>query len=259
MPIIQDRYDIDYDTNLEYGRIPNLNAGNKFGYSTALGTSININNPSTWIDLWYPNTAREDVTSNFTPYFASDDAGDTSNTFVLYYLDSSGIEQTVTCTTDATNGQTAVSAGVTASEVYRAINTSTMSGNISIAKTSSFTSGEPTTATDLVAYIPAINNQTQQCMARVPSNKKRHIKRIYVSMLRINGSSGSMQGALLVKNGDGIWQTIREIHATSSYSYDRTVSGVVLDPNLDFKIQIRDISDTNTYVEGEIEYEDLLI
>lgn len=251
---------VSSDLDLAFGRFDGMATDSKIGYCEDAGTTIIMGTPSTWVDLWFPKIQRADFSGTFTPYLASSDSADTDKSITISYLDANGLEQEVTISTDASDGQTPVSLGVTATEVGRAWANDAITGDISIGQNNSFTSGAVTTTTsDLLAYIPAKDNQTQQCIFTVPANKRRNLKSVHLSMLRDNGAAGAVIAVLQTKETSGQWRTRRKILVTTSMECSRDLFGLILEPLTKLRIRVRDVSDNGTYIEADIRYEDLEI
>ncbi len=251
---------VDSELDLAFGKFDGMTEDSKFGYIEALGTSVVIGTPSTWNDLWASGGLRNVPSGTFTPYMASDDAADTDIPITWTYLDSSGYEQTVTVNTNASDGRTPVSLGVTAQEVYRGTTGSTLTGDVTVCTANNFSSGVPVSpTTQLLAKILARDGQTQICAGRVPVNKKRRIKSIFSACTLLSGGAGAVLAVFEVRPNGGAWQVKRPMMFTSYSDYDRVIRGIVLEPLTDFRIRIRDVSDNNTYIEATIDFDDLEI
>lgn len=242
------------------GRVGGVTGGDKFGYIAGLGTSIQIDSPSTWVDLWAYGGQRTSPTTSFTPYMASDDNTDTGIDITWVYQDADGVEQTVTVATDGSDGRTPVSLGVTATEVYRGWNASgtDLTGNISCVIENDFTNGVPDEQDEVVAHILAEDQQTQVLAARVPANRVLIPKgpvALHMAMLRNNGSAGSVNAVFQTRETGGVWRTREQILCTDSVPAELTLSGLVLTAGTDYRVRIRDVSDSATFVTGSFRFD----
>lgn len=252
---------IDTSLDLAFGSFSGMSEGNKFGYTADVGSSITLTDTGTWEDVWTYGGKRTSPTSSFTPYMASSDSADTDISVTWTYLDADGIEQTVTVNTDASDGQTPVSLGVTATEVYRGriSDSAAIAGAIGVATTNSFTAGVPTNQNEVLANINPNDRQTQVLAGRVPANKQRRVKYIHLSMLRDSGLAGSVIASFDTRLTGEDWISKRLILITNADPKSRYVSGLILPPSTDFRIRIRDVSSNGTYIEGSIDFDDLQV
>lgn len=229
----------------------------KFGYTVGLGTAIILGTPSTWVDLWAYGGLRTSPTTTFTPYMASTDSGDTDIDVVWTYLDAAGVEQSVTVATDATNGTTPVSLGVTAQELYRGSNASSTAlvGDVACATTNAFTAGSPTNQDEVLAVIPATDGQTQVLARRIPAGKQAVVRGINLYGTRRSGGAGSVSIVLEVRENGGVWLTERSYSLSTASPIRDNTAGLVLPPLADFRVRIRDVSDSGTDVSGSVVYD----
>lgn len=252
---------VDSSLDLAFGKFTGMSEGNKFGYSAGLTTAIQIGNSATWVDLWAYGGQRTSQTTIFTPYMASSNAADVSKEVTWEYLDENGLEQTVTVSTNALDGTTPVSLGVSATDITKGYisGASGCAGRLTVAINSGFVAGVPATQASVLAAITTGDNRTQLAMARVPANKRRRIKRLNCYMLRDNGSAGAVIAVFQKKESGGVWQTRENIFCTSAFAFSADQSDVILEPLTDFRVRIKDVSDNATYVAANIDYEDLEI
>lgn len=252
----------NFDSEVELGNIDNYFIDSKYGYIENLQNTIIRTDDNTWVDLWYYGGKRTVPTSTFTPYIASTDSLDTEVDIEFTYLDAAGDKQTGTIALDDTDAQTPVSLGVTATELTRMNITGIKDsvGTIAIATTNNFTAGDPDNQDEVLIAAGPFDNQSQVCADKVPSGIKRRITHIYLGILKDNGSATSVQAVFQTrKSGTSIWRTRRPLFTSNSAPYDRPVKGIILNSGDDYRIRIRDVSDTNTWVEGIVDYEDLTI
>lgn len=227
--------------------------GDKFGFIGPLSTSVTIGNPATWVDLWSYGGQRTSPTGTFTPFMASDNSADTNIPVTWTYLDASGYEQTMTASTNAADGTIPVSLGVVGQESFRGfISGSTdIAGDITLTTANNFTAGVPNAQSEVLAHIPQYDNQTQLCARRIPIDKRVKVTKINITLSRINGSAGSAQAVFQTRAPGGTWLTKRryQVSTTSAINKD---ANITLEPLSDFRVRIRDISDSNSYVSGDI-------
>ena len=204
-----------------------------------------------------------------TMYAASTDNSDTMD-LVVTYIDSSGAEQTATVTL---TGQTPVSLGDSGSFVNLAYTTGSAqeAGNITITNENNFTSGVPNDKTKVMAYIRAGWGKTKQSGYVSPTNVSSVVKRLYVSLARASGAPqgrdvggadvtvktrrelGSAEVHVRQRSaGQSVWSVSRDIHVTSSSTYDRAVA-IVLEPGDAIVGRCVNISDTDTNVAVEFD------
>ena len=236
------------------GRLGGVQRRNKFGYVTGLNATIVIGTPSSWVDLWYQSGQRAVQLFSFTPYMAST-AADTQD-ITVEYIDTNGYRQEVTV---ALTGTTPVSLGVTAVEVVRAYNSdnTTLTGQVDIATANNFTSGSADNQSEIVAVIPAADNQTQQLMDRVPVGKVFILETLRVEILRDNAGAASILAAFQIRVNGTTWRTISPLLVTSSAPTQVDLRGVVLTAETDFRVRIRDVGTNGTSVKGILSYHEV--
>ena len=241
------------DMDVALGNIPGVISGSKYGYSRGLTTVIDIATPSTWTDLWAYSGQRTSPTTTFTPYVASSSGSDTAKTVVFTYLDTAGEEMTVPVTL---NGQTPVSLGITAQELFTGENTgaSDLLGNVAVATTNNFTSGVPDNQNEVLVQMPVNDGRSQVLARRVPSNKQCVFGDCSLTLVRNNGSAASAELSLDVRKSGGVWQSRRPIGISTSEGFCENLSDIVLGPLSDFRVRIRDISDNTCIINGVVKY-----
>ena len=252
---------ISTEIDLALGRVGGMLSDARFGYLIDQGTSIDLGTPSTWVDLWSFGGQRATPLhgNTFTPYMASTASGDTDIPVTWTYLDADGVEREVTVNTDASDGQTPVSIGVTAQELYRGTieGDTDQTGNIAAGTASgSFSGGAPSQATAL-AQIPVNDNQSQMLISRVPAGKVRILDWVRIPIARASGADGSAHVVLQTREPGGVWKTRRPFLATTAVPVDRKIRGITLPELTDFRLRIRDVSDAATTIGGELDYYDV--
>jgi hypothetical protein len=234
------------------GSFPGIANGDKFGYIANVGSGITRATPASWVDLWAYGIARTPPSGTFTPFMASNDAGDTDVPIAWTYLDADGLTQTITVNTDASDGTTPVSFGVTATEVFRGVAGAARAGDVHVLSANDFTSGDPTDDADLVAHIPALDGKTQQLMGRVPADKRYYLEKLLVRMARESGAASSCEFVFETQEPGGIFITERPFFLSTGSPVDGDLSTVTLEPSANFRVRLRDVSDNNSYIGGSL-------
>ena len=239
------------------GRFGGVQADGKFGYASGLTTAIQIGTPSTWVDLWAYGGQRTTQTSSFTPYMASSDAGDTDIDISFTYLDASGYEQTVTVSTDASDGRTPVALGITALDVFTANNSDStdLAGNLYCTTINNYTNGVPDEQDEVLVVIPVNNGRSQVLARRIPVDKKCVINSMHFTLTRNNGSAASAEISFDVRQDGGVWQSRRPIGLSDAAAYDESGVGITLEPLSEFRVRIRDVSDNTCIINGTLDYD----
>ena len=234
------------------GRLGGVQERNKFGYVDGVGTAVQLADTGSWIDLWYYGGLRTSPTTSFTPYQASTSAADTGIPITYTYQDTGGDELTVTV---ETNGQTPVSLGVTATEVYRGVvddDTYPVGDITCVRDTGGYSSGTAGNNELVLTAIPVNDAQTQVLAFRVPADKQAILTRIIMYVGRASGAAGSADIVLQVREPGKVFRTIRAFHVTQSVNDDLT--GTVLPAGTDVRVRIRDVSDNGTSISGDVHY-----
>lgn len=247
-----------FPTNIDksLGRL-GVQGSDKFGYTSGLGTSVQYGTPSSWVDLWAYGGLRTSPTTTFTPYMASTSSADQGIDITWTYLDAAGDEQSVTVATDASDGRTPVSLGVTAQELYRGSNTDStdLVGDVSVATTNAFTSGVPSNQDEVLAAMPANDGQTQVLARRIPAGKQAVINKININLAIASGAAGSASVVFQIRVTGGVWITRRSYEVTNSAPAKDSPNGMVLPALSDFRVRIRDVSDNNTTISGSVDFD----
>lgn len=249
---------VDATLDLALGRFGGMVEDTKFGYVKAIDAA---DDPA---DIW--DWGSDDIsgaktktfpTSAATLYIASDAAGDTSKVFTVYYIDANGADASVEVTTNASDGTTPVSLGVTGLDVYRVVltgDTQTHAGNIYVQQGSGFSSGVPTSAAAVLAFVRAGHGQTQQTQFTVPAGKILRMKRVIVTVARASGAAGSAEIQLLAKPSGGSWAIKREWFLQTGV-LSKPVAGLVFSAGTQLTMRVDDVSDTDTNVTGEYAFD----
>ena len=244
--------------DLAFGRFGGLLEDTKFGYVKGVDAADSAK------DVW--DWASDDLSgadtkvfpgSAATLYFASDDSADTNLEFTFDYIDAAGAVQSVVASTDASDGTTPVSLGVSGLDVNRVRLTGgdqAHVGNIYVQQGNGFTSGEPDVASAVLAFIRAGHGQTQQTQLTTPVGGLVRIKRIIVTVARSSGAAGRAEIQLKAKPLGGSWITKREWFLQTG-TFVKDVAGLVFDGGVVLRMVLGDVSDTDTNVTAEYVYE----
>lgn len=187
---------------------------------------------------------------------ASSAAGDTSIPITFTYLDASGLEQTATVNTNASDGRTPVSLGVTATELFRAHNSGStdLAGNVAFTTANDFTGGVPNNQDEVLAYIPASDQQTQVLARRIPADKQAILTNLRLYLSRASGAAGSADVVFQIRLNGEVWRTTRPYQITTSVPVDEMIQGTVLPPLTDIRLRIRDVSDASSAIAGSVDF-----
>lgn len=247
-------YPIEVD--LALGKLGGVQTYTKFGHVTGLDAADNA------VDVWaFGNDAgspRRD-TKNWpsaasTFYLASTSGSDSDVDVTVEYIDANGAAASVTVNT---NGQTAVSLGVSCKDVNRAYCSGTNAnvGNITILTANNFTAGAATDTAEVVAMIPAGLGQTQNTHFTVPSGKQLIVKQINLLVSRASGAAGSADIYLKTQDS-GKAVRVRRIYYMSTEASVNEVDGtVVLAAGARLWLTVNDVSDTDTNVVASIRFD----
>lgn len=250
---------VSSELDLAFGRFSGLEENTKFGMVLGIDAADNA------VDIWdFASDAlstRTDTktfpTSAATLYAASDSAADTSKQFTASVILSDGTRSDVTWTTDATDGRTAVSLGVSGLDVNTVTlsgSSQTHAGNIYVQQGSGFTAGVPNTPANVLAFVRAGYGRTQQATYTVPAGYQIRIKRVILTIARASGAAGSAQIEFRVKPAGKSWIVMREWHLPTGF-VEKHVAGLVYDAGTQIVMRLEDVSDSDTNVTGEFHYE----
>ena len=149
------------------------------------------------------------------------------------------------------NGTTPVSLG--AQTYHRASRIRTLTAGSSNWNEGNLILRHTTTTANVFAVMPATLNQTQIFAYSVPLGKTLYIPNFSVMMTRANGSAGSANVTVKIKNGiSNVWNVVRNVDISDSQSYQyHSGAYFVVNEGMDVKATIESVSDNNTVVTGE--------
>ena len=101
--------------------------------------------------------------------------------------------------------------------------------------------------------MPEGTNQTAIFAYTVPAGKSLYIPKFTISMARQNGSAGSANVRVLVKDSDSnCWNTVRNAEITDSQEYNfANHVYFVASEKMDIIARVQSVSDNGTTVTGE--------
>lgn len=246
----------DFNTEAALGLVSNYEINDKFGRVKGIDAADSA------VDVWAfaddgivtrANT-KTFPTSAVTPYFVSSSASDTSVSLKVSYIDSDGFDKVATI---ALNGRTGVSLGDTALDVNRiSVSGSTAAlGIIYAATANNFTLGLPTTPSEVLASAPIGYNQSQLSHFTVPKGKTLIIKDYSAYISRANGSAGSADLTLRIKEFGGVSKVKREFFPTSAVPIVKSAANIVVPERSQIVWQLDDVSDGDTQCSIDWDYE----
>lgn len=109
-----------------------------------------------------------------------------------------------------------------------------------------------TTTSNVFAVMPTNLNQTQIFAYTVPAGKTLHVPSFSIKMARNNGSAGSANIQVRIKEGESnVWRTVRNEEITNSQSFDFIGQSYFVGlEKQDIKATVSFVSDNNTIVTG---------
>ena len=242
--------------DLALGRTPGLTEDTKFGGVKLIDAMDNI------VDVWriaddnLVNRVDKKtfITSAQSLFIASDSVVDIDVDILVNYLDSDGVPRTVT---PNLNGQTGVVIGVTALDCNRLTvdNGNTNVGNIYLTTENAFTGGVPDDLTKVLAFIVADKGQTLQALDTTPVGFRYHIKNILIYCSRASGATGSADVELQVRPNGKSWLTKRDFLVTTNSPIIKPEAGLVFDALTNIRARVIDVSDNDTNITFEWNYD----
>ncbi len=159
------------------------------------------------------------------------------------------------------NGTTAVTTSSTWYRIFRVRcltygSGGTNAGNITVRHSS--------TTANVFAVAPAGTGRSTIAAFTVPDGKTMLIRRLFIQIVRANGSAGSANVTLRVRpntqqgaeTATGGYEAIRNFDLGTDSPLNLTIiGGLPIDENYDVKIRCESVSDTNTILNALWEYE----
>ena len=176
-----------------------VKSGHKFGENPTMAAGDHI----------WPLSGKMTEKSSGSIYLSSAHAGDISIAVSFIYLDATGNWQLGTAVTNASNGQTGVDTGCEGIWVHRAYLTGddvTLNGALYLGDEAAPTVGVPAVL-GTYAVIPIADNQTMQCVIRVPTGMEYHVEGWSADAVEV-AAAVVHRLTLTHKPSGGSWRTI---------------------------------------------------
>ena len=181
---------LEFYTMVALGLIPGATGRVMRGNNPSVGTALAL--------IWEQGGLYTYLTANTELFISSSNAGDTTQTVEMEYLDSTYAEKTVTATL---NGQNQVSIATDVFRVQRCINSSgtDFAGDIYLAETDTLTAGVPDTASKIKDKIGSVNgsgtsrNQSLSAIFTVPAGKTWVVHHHYVASKKLDDMTSTFR------------------------------------------------------------------
>lgn len=235
----------DFQLEVALGNIPNHANGTKFGSVYDID-SADTQPATIWraADSGSTYTRKTFATVAANLWVASTDNTDTAE-ITLIVNDANNDLATVTVTL---TGNTPVDTGVSALDcntAYVSGADQTLGGNVWITNANNFTAGgRAADPTEVMAFIPAGDNRTQQAAYRVPRDTTMVIRETHASMQAGTGQAAA-KVKMLVKPPGGSWYTLRPYALTNQISLERP-EVITLSAGTFVELVIDDVASNNT-------------
>jgi len=229
---------VGHSFNTKFGRNPDIDVGPE--------------------DIWnsggtYTGQPLHSASAETVEVFSSD-AADTSvgtgaRTVLITGLDSNWDEISETITLNGVTGVTS------ANSYHRLYRIKVLTAGSGAGNAGTLTCRHTTTTANIFAVLPVGQNQTTIAAFTVPAGYTAIILRIKNQIGRTNGSAGSADYSLRIREEDGVYGAVRYETITTNFpdSYDLR-GGIVLPAKTDVKVRCESVSDTNTAFSSAIEY-----
>ena len=233
------------------GNYPTYKIGTKFGRNSDIDSGPE--------DVWnggndytgFNATAAQTVTI-ISASAADTTAGTGARTIQLDGLDAdyNEISEVVTLTGIVSTTSVNSYLRLARAKIITAGTTGTNAGEITIRQS--------TTTANIFAVIPVLSGQTAIACDTVPAGKTRIITNLYAAMTRSNGSAGSANMNLQVRELGGAWQTKRSIEVANGQDYNpNTNSDLLISEKADIRWRCQSVSDSGSILTGQFEYIDI--
>ena len=211
----------DFQLEVSLGNIPNHTNGTKFGSVYDID-SADTQPVTVWRAADSGSTFRRKTFATVAAnlWVASTDNTDTADiTLIVNDANNDLITVTVTLT-----GNTPVDTGVSALDCNTAFvsgNLQTLAGNVWVTNANNFDAGGvPNDPTEVMAFIPEVDQRTQQATYRVPANTTMVIRETHASMQAGTGQAAA-KVKMLVCEPNSSWYTLRPYALTNQISLER--------------------------------------
>lgn len=243
-------YVADYLTEVVRGNIPTNSSINKFGRTPVMNVATIFP-----VDVWnnggvytgQPTGAAETV-DVFSSNGNDTSAGTGARTIIIEGLDASFDFQSETI---IMNGITAVTSVGIYSRVNRAY---VVTAGTGAENAGDITIRHTTTTANVFAVVPATQNQSTVAAYTIPNNNTGYIKSIYILMTRANGSNGSAEVSLRIREPGGVYRAVRYYTISNALAGEPPLKIPIIVPaQSDIKISVEDVSDNTTEITAEFE------
>lgn len=229
----------------------------------AYGFVENVDPDDNPVDVWSfadeTITPRSDVrvfpTVSGDFFMASSSASDTSVQFTVSALTSTGDQQFITATTNASDGRTPVQfgSGLDINFVFLSAADQENLGEIYFTNVNDFTLGKPNDTDSVLAHVPIGYGCSPQSMVRVPNNKRVIVTDFIITLDRSNGSRGSAEIHLRTKREGGSWVVSRRWNIQTGTPIIPAVK-MTFEPGSIVVARLENASDTNTNLGVEMQF-----
>lgn len=243
---------IDPGLELAFGRIDGMSEDSKFGSVTLLDAA------DAAADVW--DYASDDVTGTPVHPFPTADAA----TYIASTASDTVTMRVVGISGGAATTEDIALTGTTEAQLsnnYSFINRVTLlgatdlTGDVTISHDADWTGGRPDNVTQTLAFIRAGDNQTQQALYVVPSGFRMRIVFLNITVARAAGAAGAADIVLRVRESGGTWRVRRKYRATTASSISIPIRGLVFGAGAAVSVRVNDVSDGDTSVSVDWDYE----
>ena len=250
--------EVPYVTCLDWGLQVTL--GNIVGYSevTVFGRHEESTTAEAPRDLWAGDgdyTGQPTGTTSELVTIKSDNSSDSSLLPGAHSVRIFGLKTSTSGVYESedilTNGTTAVDSVNTWWRINKVV---VLTAGSSGSNVGTITIAHKTTTTNIFASVPPGINHSMIGAYTIPQGCTGVIKNLRIALTRSNGSAGSAQVTLRVREPDGVYQAVRnfEVGSNSAASFSDW-GGLVVAPGSDLKFRTESLSDSDSFVEAEVE------
>jgi hypothetical protein len=247
----------DFHTEVALGKIPNADVEIHFGRNN------NVDIGTTPEDVWEGGGVYAGQPLSYTPetveVFSSsgdDDQGGTgARSFRIRGLKTETSEEYETEDFDLQGTGTSTSTNswwrVNQGWVLTAGSSGENAGTITCRAT--------TTTSNVFVSAQASFNQSNVCAWTVPRNRTAVLKRVFCSITRTSGANGSGLITLRAREPGGVFRSLASYDIQTGANIDDVkTGGVVLTAGTDVKLRVDSVSDNNTIIDGDLEFETII-
>jgi hypothetical protein len=187
-------------------------------------------------------------------FLSSDSTSDTAVDIAVTYVDANGDLQTATKTL---TGQTPVDLGDNGYDVLHAVvsGSTALVGNVYINTANAHTLGIPNDLTTVIGFIRAADGHMHQAGYTVPAGKQMIITHVVLGIQRASGAAGSASVLLRTRLSGETWIIDRHFYPTTGSTLRMEVGGIILPALANVVLRADDVSDADTNILGEINFD----